>query len=621
MKSWIKKLEYFPVTLMEAVYKNGTNKNLSTILDEHEATMAEHGDALDSLYAAAGSVMPDVKHPDLLKNFKGAFDFSKRKTLRAGEVGDYWIYEEAKRLNLDGCVIEPPCYIYIGRENMGGTEYNAFKTVPLLRDITFKPQTEYDVVIVGAGAGGIGAAYALKDSGYRVAIVERLDTLGGTHCNAGVGLMIANPVGNWYKDICQTAYDDGMMDFRSGSNVTYLEVGSGTTFEKRWRASLFCDPKNVVNNYQGRHLNINDIYFRKKYYDDLSPTVDIFTNHEVINVHADDGKVYQIDCLNHVTGAVTSIVGSYFIDASADAALFVNNPDLTLGTDYYSGTDGRARFGETVYAENEEPDVYGINSVEPVFYQVSNPYDGSGYIMPDRPVWLKPYTDTMWKPNFGFNPPGDDSGICQISYSYGLGMKPKNFLTRSYEWNYADGEARAMWHGLKDYNNNGVRQYRPGGICKLLAIRESYRVACDKTVDQTYLTKQITSSNLASEEIMALSTWYVDIHNQSYSCVSNIANGIPYGAMVPKCYTNVLVASRCYGASHIALSSLRLVKTMLDLGYSAGKAMAQAVVNQLDDVRDVDTAQVQTDTGIADTMSEVETYFYGDTVDYTEVTE
>ena len=152
----------------------------------------------------------------------------------------------------------------------------------------------------------------------------------------------------------------------------------------------------------------------------------------------------------------------------------------------------------------------------------------------------------------------------------------------------------------------------------MLAIREKYRVACEKTVDQNYLTKQITSSNYATEHIIGLSTWYVDIHNQSYSCVSNIANGVPYEALIPKCYKNVLCGSRCYGSSHIGLSSVRLVKTMLDLGHSAGVAIKQLLDNNTrGDVRTVDVAQVQTEIGIADIITELETYFYGSTVEST----
>ena len=32
---------------------------------------------------------------------------------------------------------------------------------------------DYDVIIIGGGTGGMGAAYALKDNGYRVAVVDQ----------------------------------------------------------------------------------------------------------------------------------------------------------------------------------------------------------------------------------------------------------------------------------------------------------------------------------------------------------------------------------------------------------------------------------------------------------------
>lgn len=620
MKSWIKKLQYFPVTLLEAVYKNGTNKNLATILDEHEATMNDMKLLIDAIGSDSERYIDTIKgYSGKLTTFKGEFDYAKRSEYQAGNVGDFWIYKGNMTQNIDSSPLFPGGIVYVDTAIANTT---AGETINILRTIYVPYQNhtiqkdKYDVIVVGAGAGGIGAAYALKDSGLRVALIERLDTLGGTHINGGVGLMIANPVGDWYKEICQTAYDEGMMDFRAGSDIAYREVGDGTTFEKRWRASLFSDPKSVINGYGGRHLNINGVWFSDKYYDDLKKTIDIFINTEVVEVHSDSGKIYEIKTIDRLTGKESVFVADYFIDCSADAVLFTKNVDLALDTDYYIGTDCRSRFSETAYSETEEPNKYGINTVEPCYFQMAGT-GAAGTPLEKAPSFYKTFDNIQGKMNFTWSPPNGNIAI--TSNSYGTGMILKDFIEKSTEYNMGDGYDRAKAY----FYQTGY--YAAGnafaGICKMLAIRESYRVACDKTVDQNYLTTQITSENLVSEEIMALSTWYVDIHNQSYSCVSNIANGIPYGAMVPKCYTNVLVASRCYGASHIGLSSLRLVKTMLDLGYSAGKAMALAVVNQLADVRDVDTAQVQADTGIANTMSEVETYFYGDTVDYTEVTE
>lgn len=616
MKSWIKKLKYYPVTLLDAVYKNGTNKNLATILNEYETKLEDVKLSIETSGGDSERYINTLKaYKGKLLTYKGEFNWDNRLTLRQGNVGDFWIYKGTMTQNIDGSVLFPDGIIYVDTGLKNGEKVNIFRTIYVpYQNHTIK-KDKYDVIIVGAGAGGIGTAYALKDSGLRVALVERLDTLGGTHVNGGVGLMIANPVGNWYKDICQQAYEKGMLDFRAGSNDSFYEVGDGTTFEKRWRGAFFRDEKGLINNYKGRHLNINGIWYSNKYYDDLKQTIDIFINTEVVEVHSDNEKIYEIKTIDRLTGHEQILVGDYFVDCSADAVLFTKNSKLALDTDYYIGTDGRNRFNETVYSTSEEPNKYGINTVEPCYYQLFIQYTG-GWVLEDKPSFIKNYSDTTQKTNFFWNPPNGNISI--VSNSYATKMNLKDFIEKSNEYNMGDGYDRAkdvFWKGGYTAGN------RFAGICKMLAIRESYRVACEKTVDQNYLLTKITSDNIASEKTMALSTWYVDIHNQSYSCTSNICNGIPYEAMIPKCYKNVLVASRCYGASHIGLSSLRLVKTMLDLGYSAGKSMIQAVTGQLDDVRNVDTAQVQNDTGILETMQEVETYFYGDTVDYTEVSD
>jgi len=43
-----------------------------------------------------------------------------------------------------------------------------------------------DVLVAGAGSGGIGAALAAARLGLRVLVVERSETIGGTAVNAGV---------------------------------------------------------------------------------------------------------------------------------------------------------------------------------------------------------------------------------------------------------------------------------------------------------------------------------------------------------------------------------------------------------------------------------------------------
>ena len=104
-------------------------------------------------------------------------------------------------------------------------------------------------------------------------------------------------------------------------------------------------------------------------------------------------------------------------------------------------------------------------------------------------------------------------------------------------------------------------------------------------------------------------------NSETYNCKSNIPNGVPYEALIPKCCTNSLVACRAYGASHIGLSSIRLVKTMMDLGHSAGIAIKQLCYSDTrGDVRTVDVSSVQNEIGILSVINDLETHFFGSTV-------
>ena len=116
-----------------------------------------------------------------------------------------------------------------------------------------------------------------------------------------------------------------------------------------------------------------------------------------------------------------------------------------------------------------------------------------------------------------------------------------------------------------------------------------------------------------SEHYIALSTWYADSHVPTgkpatfkASTVKNSwLNGVPYECLIPSCYKNALVACRGFGASHISASAVRLIRTMMSLGYASGKAIQLCLENNLDDVRNVDITQLQTNIGISDLLTEV----------------
>ncbi|VAW81434.1 hypothetical protein MNBD_GAMMA12-2824, partial [hydrothermal vent metagenome] len=80
-----------------------------------------------------------------------------------------------------------------------------------------KPASNYDVIIIGAGLGGLSSGLRLQSYGARVAIVERLDRVGG---------------------LCGTYYNDGhemviaCNDFGLGMEKMLLRLGVNVKFSK-----------------------------------------------------------------------------------------------------------------------------------------------------------------------------------------------------------------------------------------------------------------------------------------------------------------------------------------------------------------------------------------------------
>jgi hypothetical protein len=130
------------------------------------------------------------------------------------------------------------------------------------------------------------------------------------------------------------------------------------------------------------------------------------------------------------------------------------------------------------------------------------------------------------------------------------------------------------------------------GVAPMLGVRETYRTFCERMLTESDLYIQISSANMAEgdnlDKKIAVGNHSVDIHyvtkDGPNSGVQNIDTrkinealrpyGVPYGCIIPKGLSNVLVASRGAGLSHIAAASFRLNKDIMQLGWAAGKAVA-----------------------------------------------
>lgn len=535
------------------------------------------------------------------KNFKGSFDWNNTYTgmWSKYEEGDFWINDKCNNeLKVFHCYLHYP-------NNLMYFDGKYVKPLKLEKSRYRKPLNRYDVCIVGAGAGGMGCAYALKDKGYNVIIVDKLDSLGGSHLNSIPSLLPSPMNGDWFKNICRDAYYNEPKKIRFSKNI---QVGDGDEFEKLWRGSLY--NSGTTADLWKNNIEPASFWFSQRYFTDLSGKIDIRLNTEFLNSYIEDGdeksKIGGIKVKDLITGMEYDIFAEYFIDCSADGVLCRSGK--IEGVDYFIGSDSKDLYNESAYDDGYIGEKYKINTVEMGYRLAGNQYKG-GDLLRDKENLenIKIYSDVNKKVNGGLINSANE-GFGYISTTTGCPISNKTFIDKGNDYAHSEGYFKTLNH-YKLLSRTGERYAEP---CKMLGIRESYRIKCDYMMTQADCEHRITSADIKPNHIIALSSWWVDIHNNTalQSRVNNsFLNGIPYESLIPSAFTNVLVGSRCFGASHIALASCRLIKTMMSLGYTCGHAISQCVDNWLDDVRKIDIDKLQSDIGIVEVMTEMETYF------------
>ena len=544
-------------------------------------------------------------------------------TYYQGEKGDYYLYLDDFPKLLDDSVAKKGDIVYFDGSKLCA-EFNPYYREG--NNLMNPTQQKYDICIVGGGSGGIGCAYALKNSGLKVCLVEKLDSLGGTNLNGGVPRQIASPVGDWYKEICKRAYQDDAI-YIGGFSGSGQEYGTDeeSKFDKLWRATLWNKGSSGAN--LGNLVTLNNYYMSQFYDNDLKDCIDIKYNRECIDNKVVGDSLISSTFRNTVTGAIEVIYADFFVDCTANNNLLRLNK--TLDTDYFIGSDSKNLYNESAINDGATGNKYELNTLEPAYevattndlYNISR--DGKGASSTDTSNFptiegiTTGVNHKLWTPIAikDFNNVGISiayNGFTQIiSPDYRAGITAQDYVDYGYDYCYYKGLTNSKAHFKLSGNGDIFIRMMP-----LIAQREGYRMKCDYMLTQSDVETTITQDNYIEKEIIALSSWYADMHKTSvtsvdYSKVNNtMKNGIPYKALIPSCYRNALVGCRGLGASHIAGSAFRLIRTMLSVGYACGKALELAVNNQLTDVRDVDITELQNAVGIEDVLTEMDLCIY-----------
>ena len=387
---------------------------------------------------------------------------------------------------------------------------------------------KYDLVVVGGGLAGVGAAVAGARQGLSVMLIEKSNSLGGALSGSLV-----------FPFCPYRAY--------GGEVNKLLSDGIFTEMRERYEKKT------------GEEIKINfDTEYFKFVLDDMvsDENVDVLFHATVYDVLKDGRNINGVRVATKA-GSMT-INADFFIDTSGDGDLF-----YLAGCDYLLGReeDNLCQPMTTCFRLcGVDLDKYKeeIASLQELYKQ----YRSEGKIKNPRENILI----------FG----GLPDGMLHFNTTRIVKMDPTN----PFDISKAEIEARKQICEMVDFLKNNSESFKNctiSSVASQIGVRESRKLR-----GEHILTANELFDRVMFEDSIALGNYDVDIHSPSGTGTvmkrfdRKYFYSIPYRSLLPKEFDNLLVAGRCISATHEAQSSVRIMPICVCLGEAAGTAIGIA---------------------------------------------
>lgn len=461
-----------------------------------------------------------------------------------------------------------------------------------MQNIMEKIQKRYDIVVVGCGAGGIGAAYALKEATaicrkkhISVLLVDENEKLGGTHINAWVNVFAATPPAPFEEAIFDSLKQEkGAVEYLQPDYTVFSnDELKNITFRNTYMEQLFLkdNRKEALVSYDVEALT-------EKYMSDLNcEPFELVLNTKLISVSMEGRKVNSL-ILNNRYNDSFEVFASVFIDATGDGILC-----RLAKSDYYLGEDGRQTFLKKYGFEESAAPVSPMNylNVPTLMYKIEKGEEDLSNIDAAYSFDSLVYNN----PNRYF------SYVNSVHYLEEAGA---SVITEGKKVVYDRmvGKTMRHWKTIKavadihpPYKNYNLSKKRYSSAAPMLGVRETYRICCRRMLNENDLIKKISKNcgrgDNILDSIIAIGNHSVDIHgvsNLNKKILRRMPYGVSYGSIVPDNLDNVFIACRASGFTHIAAASIRLTRNIMQIGYAAGKASAYMIDQGSSKSTDVD---------------------------------
>ena len=392
---------------------------------------------------------------------------------------------------------------------------------------------KYDFVVVGGGMSGICTAIAAARHGVKTALVQNRSVLGG---NASSEIRV---------------HVNGAA--RGGEFKNAIE--SGIVLEL-----LMANKK--VNPQYSYYVWDNVLWEKANFQENL----DLYLNTHMFCAETKDNKIKSVKCVQTNTETEFTFEAEMFADTTGDATLA-----YIAGADYTVGHEARDTFGESLAPIEADENVMGST----IIFSTKD----MGRPVPfKRPQWAYEFTEEMLGSR-KFN---------EFSHGYWWIELGDAEINTIYDGEFIHNELLKYIYGVFDFMKNSGKypldNYVIDWIGSIPGKRESRRVYGDYMLNQNDI-----DSSARHKDAIAYGGWTMDDHSvggirstgkENEGTIWHPINDIytiPYRCIYSRNIENLFVGGRALSASHMAMSSSRVMATLSVVGQAIGTAVSFAI--------------------------------------------
>ena len=375
----------------------------------------------------------------------------------------------------------------------------------------------FDLVVVGGGLAGCGAAVAAARQGIKVALINDRPVLGG---NASKEIRVHTEGLEFYtivQELSTVWYPNG----DAGA------IAATDTIEMVVRAE-----KNIS----------------------------VFPNTRAFTVHKTGNKIISVDCFHTETHKETRFEAPLFVDATGDGWI-----GYWAGCEVKMGRESKDEFNESLAPEKGDGMTMG-NSILWNSIEVETPVN----VDPEIPITVG-FHEVPWAMEVAKD---YNATRGEWFWEYGLLM---NTIYDAEE--IRDHLFRAIygnWYNVKQDPKNANLQLK--WIAYVAGKRESRRIMGDYVLKESDVINRPDFEDGFVEEVRAIDIHYPRGGKYDFLTEAQFTKieqyEIPYRCLYSKDIDNLFMAGRCFSATHVGLGSPRVMHTTTQMGVVVGYAAA-----------------------------------------------